>query len=43
MLLKDNLLLEQEGEYWIVYRISETYGKCPIIKDKDLDKVKKLI
>lgn len=43
MLFKDNLLLEQIDDYWIVYRISEKYGKCPIIKDKDLDKVKKLI
>ena len=43
MLLEDNLLLEQEGEYWILYRISKTYGKCPIFKSKNKEQVKRNI
>lgn len=43
MLLDDNLLLEQEGEYWIIYRISEKYGKCPVFKSKDKKQVEKNI
>ena len=27
--------LVKEGEYWIVYRHSETWGKCPIFKSKE--------
>ena len=27
--------LEKDGEYWIVYRYSDEYGKCPIFKSKD--------
>lgn len=27
--------LAKEGDYWIVYRHSETWGDCPILKTKD--------
>jgi len=27
--------LVQEGEYWVVYRYSESWPKCPIFKTKD--------
>ena len=27
--------LVKEGDYWIVYRHSETWGDCPILKTKD--------
>lgn len=26
--------LVQEGEYWVVYRHSNTWGDCPIFKSK---------
>lgn len=26
--------LVQEGEYWVVYRHSDTWGDCPIFKSK---------
>ena len=25
----------QEGDFWVVYRYSETWGKCPIFKTKE--------
>ena len=43
MLLKDKLLLEQEGEYWIIYRVSEQWGKCPIYKSKDKEQAKRIM
>lgn len=43
MLLEDKLLLQQEGENWILYRISEKYGKCPIFKSKNKEQVKRNI
>ena len=39
MLLEDKLLLQQEGEIWILYRISEKYGKCPIFQSKNKEQV----
>lgn len=39
---KDNLQIIKNGEFYILYRISNnTY--CPIYKDKDINKVKYLI
>lgn len=25
----------KEGDYWVVYRYSDTWDKCPIFKTKD--------
>lgn len=35
--------LVQEGEYWVVYRYSESWPKCPIFKTKDKAQAEKLI
>lgn len=34
--------IEKEGDYWVVYRISE-WGKCPILKTKDKTQAEMLI
>lgn len=35
--------LVKEGEYWVVYRYSETWGKCPIFKTKNIEQAKLFI
>ena len=34
--------IEQEGEYWVVYRYSSTWGKCPIFKTKNKEEAEKI-
>jgi len=35
--------IEKEGDYWVVYRTSETWGRCPIFKTKDKSQAEMLI
>lgn len=35
--------LVKEGEYWIVYRESESWGQCPIFRTKDKKQAEILI
>lgn len=34
--------LVQEGEFWTVYRHSDTWGDCPLFKTKDKELAKKI-
>ena len=35
--------LVKEGEYWVVYRHSETWGDCPILRTKNKAQAEKLL
>lgn len=35
--------LVQEGDYWIIYRHSDTWGKCPIFKSKSKEQAEFLL
>lgn len=35
--------IEREGEFWVVYRYSESWGKCPIFKTKSKEQAELLI
>lgn len=35
--------LVQEGEYWVVYRHSDTWGDCPIFKSKSKEQAESIL
>ena len=36
-------ILVKEGDYWVVYRHSETWGDCPIFKSKSKEQAERLL